>query len=233
MKPRRLQSATISSSVTGPRVDAGVFACSAHGVRHTGPRCRSTSTAARTATVRGDPDDDRRPGHRLRGVRRAGRARLPPRRRPLQGLGLLHDRLRQQGQGAADSRQRRLAARSDSGDSDERREDDAKSDSKESKKGRRLEASPSRSRTRSPPAQVLGLAALRRVAVEELLDLRRTPPRRRSGCRRARGRRSARAPGVLAPLPPKIAANASWGMVKRAHVADERLRRVPADPAGP
>src|SRR3954453_19537445 len=33
----------------------------------------------------------------MRGMRGSGRARLPPGRRPLQGLGLLHDRLRAQG----------------------------------------------------------------------------------------------------------------------------------------
>ena len=45
----------------------------------------------------------------LRGVRRAGRARLPPGRRPLQGLGLLHDRLREEGRGEQQRRERRAS----------------------------------------------------------------------------------------------------------------------------
>ena len=91
----------------------------------------------RRAHVRGLPVDVRRPGDRLRGLRQAGRARLPPGRRPLQGLGLLHHRLRQEG--------RRKA----SGDGDGKKESssDSKSDSSSDSS-----PTPARSRRRSPRA---------------------------------------------------------------------------------
>ena len=76
--------------------------------------------------LRGVPVDVRRPGDRLRGVRRAGRARLPPGGRPLQGLGLLHDRLREEGRrhdGGDDG------SKSDGGDSDSKSSDSKSSDS--------------------------------------------------------------------------------------------------------
>ena len=51
--------------------------------------------------VRGDAAHDRRPAHDVHDLRRPGAARVPPGRGPLQGLGLLQHRLRQEeGQGA-------------------------------------------------------------------------------------------------------------------------------------
>src|SRR6185436_3310125 len=44
--------------------------------------------------LRGHPADGRSTGHYLRGLRSAGRAGVPPGGGPLQGEGLLHDRLR-------------------------------------------------------------------------------------------------------------------------------------------
>ena len=54
--------------------------------------------------LRGDPEHVRRSRRDLRGLRRRRRAGLPSGRGPLQGLGLLHDRLREEGEGRAAAR---------------------------------------------------------------------------------------------------------------------------------
>ena len=73
--------------------------------------CRSTSTAARRAHLRGHAEDDRRPADRVTRDAASGRARLPPRRRPLQGQGLLQHRLRHQAPQPRAARVRRVRRR--------------------------------------------------------------------------------------------------------------------------
>ena len=63
----------------------------------------------------------------LQQVRRAGGARVPPRRRPLQGLGLLHHRLREVGGRAKPSGDGK-SADSDSGKSEKKSDSGSKSE---------------------------------------------------------------------------------------------------------
>src|SRR5262245_59614784 len=99
MNPRRLHSATTLSRVT---LSVSAFAITRRVSVAAMPWLTSRNADLRVplrerSRLRGDPEHVRRPRAVLRGVRVAGRARLPPRGGPLQGVRLLQHRLQGEG----------------------------------------------------------------------------------------------------------------------------------------
>src|SRR4051795_13120603 len=93
MSPRRLQRATILSMVT---TSAGMRPESMSPMpTYTAPPYADLRVPLRERPpLRGHAEDDRRAGHPVRGMRRAGAAGVPPGGGPLQGVRLLQHRLR-------------------------------------------------------------------------------------------------------------------------------------------
>ena len=192
MKPRRLHSATISSRLVGLGLGGSLTRepYAAHGVAGMTSAILAADADLRVPLrerpqLRGLPVDVRRPGRPT--ARSAGRRSSASftRRRPLQGLGLLHDRLREKGQRRRRRRRverlegRRLEeatrARSELG---EEVEVGSKADEPKTLEGRRV---------RRTDAPQLGEQSGSRggLVAEQLLGAcARTPPARRPGCRR-------------------------------------------------
>src|SRR5829696_5959782 len=125
MNPRRLQSATISSSLVSSAMGRSVKGL-LYGRPYVVPGPTAHYPLASSADLRiplpqrtrlrGDPEHVPRPIGDLRGLRCARRAGLPPGGGALQGIRLLLDRLRQEGQGGRRQggrliRRRRLGGR--------------------------------------------------------------------------------------------------------------------------
>ena len=201
-------------------------------LRYSPPPCRSTSTAARTATSSRPSSRCRRTRSRVRGMRRRRRARLPPGRRPLQGLRLLHHRLRPEGiegigprsasNSASEARRRRTRPKSESDPRSRVSKSDSSSSKSDSSNELARRAAPTELGRRAADRVVLGLVA------GELLDRPDCTPRAGrsgSGCRV--DARRLRAPSVRAAADRRREDELRHR--QRAHVGDERLRRVPAD----